>query len=258
MYLRDSMRFFNVVVLLSSFWLVLFADIVSASNHYPSITEFYLSDPTYLSYNIENSKPEEENRDPLEKINRVFFKFNNFLDFVVINPLSTIYITLMPDPLEKNVSNFFRNLSAPITIANDILQFRFERASVSFWRFILNSTFGVFGFWDIAEKEGLLYHLEDFGQTLRYYKSPSGFYLVLPIIGPSTSTDFVGKIGDYLIDPVRISLSNVNYQRLNSVRVVVKRSENSEVVTMINNSLDPYIAMRSMYMQNRNNQSLKD
>lgn len=132
--------------------------------------------------------------DPLESFNRGVYQFNDALDKAIAKPVAQGYNTVMPVPGKTMVSNFFSNLDDVIITANDLLQFKFAQAASDGARFLFNSTFGVFGLFDVAHR--LEKHNEDFGQTLGYWGVGSGAYLVLPILGPSSVRDGVGLYAD--------------------------------------------------------------
>ena len=132
--------------------------------------------------------------DPLESFNRGVYQFNDTVDRAIAKPVAQGYNAVMPLPGKIMVSNFFSNLDDVIITANDLLQFKFAQAASDGARFLFNSTFGVFGLFDVAHR--LEKHNEDFGQTLGYWGIGSGAYLVLPILGPSSVRDGVGLYMD--------------------------------------------------------------
>ena len=132
--------------------------------------------------------------DPLESLNRGVYQFNDTVDKAIAKPVAQGYNAVMPLPGKIMVSNFFSNLDDVIITANDLLQFKFVQAASDGARFLFNSTFGIFGLFDVAHR--LEKHNEDFGQTLGYWGIGSGPYLVLPILGPSSVRDGVGLYAD--------------------------------------------------------------
>lgn len=141
-------------------------------------------------------------QDPFESFNRHIFAFNEGLDKVVLKPVAKGYKAIMPEPVNQGVTNFFSNLDDIIVIANDLLQFKFLQASSDTGRFLLNSTVGLLGFFDVASKVGFQKHNEDFGQTLGYWGLGNGPYLVLPLFGPSSARDAFGLATDTFLDPL--------------------------------------------------------
>lgn len=141
---------------------------------------------------------EDGNQDPWEPFNRKVFAFNDFADRYAVKPVAIWYDELTPRPVNDGVTHFFENLSEFATMSNAMLQWKPRKAGKSVTRFLLNSTVGLFGIFDVASKIGLPEDSEDFGQTLAYWGVPSGPYLVLPVLGPSTVRDAGGRAGDYL------------------------------------------------------------
>ena len=139
--------------------------------------------------------------DPLEPANRSIYQFNERFDRVLLAPAATLYQTVTPPPVRGGVSNFFGNFRDVTTTVNDLLQFKISDAFSDAGRVLVNSTIGIFGIFDVATRIGLKKHNEDFGQTLAPWGTPDGPFLVLPILGPSTTRDAVGLIGDYVTDP---------------------------------------------------------
>ena len=195
--------------------------------------------------------------DPLEGVNRGVFALNNALDMVLLNPICKVYNALLPDFLRDGVRNFMRNLSSPILVGNEILQGDFRQAGVSTARFIINSTAGVGGLMDVAQSQGLTYADADFGQTLGVWGLGEGFYIVLPVIGPSSLRDAVGMSVDSYVDPVRLWSFNTHRRWIYYTRVGVDGLDRrARIMKAMNdlrrNSLDYYAAVRSAYTQKRN------
>ncbi|MBI5007741.1 MAG: VacJ family lipoprotein [Nitrosomonadales bacterium] len=133
-------------------------------------------------------------KDPFESFNRGMYNFNDSVDRNVVKPVAQGYDKVMPSPARTMVSNFFSNLDDVVVTVNDLLQFKFKQAASDGSRVLFNSTFGIFGLFNITEK--LPKHNEDFGQTLGYWGLPSGPYLVLPVLGPSSIRDGSGLYAD--------------------------------------------------------------
>jgi phospholipid-binding lipoprotein MlaA len=128
--------------------------------------------------------------DPLEDFNRIVFNVADRFDSAVLRPTAEVYSDYTPTIVKNSVSNFFNNLSEVDTIANQLLQGKFRLAIDDSFRFLINSTFGVAGIFDVATSVGLERHDEDFGQTLGYWGFPTGAYLFTPFVGPTTVRDF--------------------------------------------------------------------
>lgn len=197
-----------------------------------------------------------EASDPLEPLNRAIFSFNLGLDKALLRPLAAAYNTVLPDPVRDGVRNFLSNLRTPIVLANDVLQGEIGRASDTVGRFLLNSTLGVGGLFDIASDLGFEFHDEDFGQTLAVWGIGEGPYLMLPFLGPSNPRDAIGLAGEYFADPVVIWTNNTDREWIlytrTGVDAVDRRSRNVKTLEELERtSLDFYAAVRSLYRQRR-------
>jgi len=129
------------------------------------------------------------NRDPWEGLNRFFFGLNKVLDSIIAQPLSELYVAIVPEPVRDVVRNFFDNLGYLNVIVNALLQGKFDQALEDSGRMLVNSTLGIAGLFDVATDLGLERHEEDFGQTLAVWGVEQGPYLVLPVLGPTTTRD---------------------------------------------------------------------
>ena len=125
-------------------------------------------------------------KDPLEGMNRGIYKFNDVTDKAILKPVAKAYKFVTPTPIRIGFNNFFSNLTSVTTVLNDLLQLKFTNAFTDAGRFVINTTFGLAGFIDVAGKDKIPKHQEDFGQTLGYWGVGSGAYLVLPLFGPSS------------------------------------------------------------------------
>jgi phospholipid-binding lipoprotein MlaA len=198
----------------------------------------------------------EEPNDPIEPVNRAIFDFNMFLDGLIIEPLAGLYRVLLPQEARDSVRNFLRNLSTPVTLANDLMQGEMDRAGNTVARFMVNTSIGVGGLFDIAEKQGYPYHSEDFGQTLAVHGVDDGFYLMLPILGPSTLRDTGGRVVDMFLDPMTYVADNNDWDGFGIARATVSgidaRSRNIETLRELRrDSVDFYARIRSLYYQTR-------
>ena len=193
--------------------------------------------------------------DPLEKVNRAMFKFNDKVDKAVLKPVAKAYKAVLPQPVRTGVANFFANLEYPVVIANDLLQGKVGQGVHDTERLIFNSTFGIGGLFDIATLMRLPRHDEDFGQTLGVWGVGPGWYLVLPLLGPSTVRDAVALPADAYIDPLyRISDLTARYSLI-GVNVVDMRSRIPPAAEQIQaEALDPYLFTRDAYLQRRQRQ----
>jgi len=194
--------------------------------------------------------------DPIEPVNRAIFGFNDVLDHLLIEPLAKGYNALLPSFARDSIQSFMRNLQSPLIVANNLLQGEVGDAGVATARFLINSTVGVAGLVDVAKSQGFNYEDEDFGQTLAKWGMPDGFYLVLPVLGPSSFRDTAGIVVDAYADPVRIVSDNMDeewiYYTRNAIEGLDNRSRLIKAVDdMRRNSLDYYAAARSAYGQKR-------
>ncbi len=193
--------------------------------------------------------------DPLEGFNRVMFNINKGIDTIVLRPLASIYRGIVPELVRKGVNNFLTNLNQPVIMANSILQGDLENAGHTFGRFATNSMFG-FGLFEVAESAGVKNREEDFGQTLGVWGVGSGPYLVLPLMGPSSGRDLVGRVGDMMMDPIDNPwngwLSDGWQYAHSGAKGLNFRAQNFEIINnLYDNSVDPYAAFRSSYLQRR-------
>jgi phospholipid-binding lipoprotein MlaA len=190
--------------------------------------------------------------DPLEPVNRGIFTFNEYTDMVVFKPVSQAYAYAVPDEGKQGVSNVLRNLQMPVYFVNSVLQGDEENAFASVWSFLLNSTLGVAGIFDLSDATGLHVRNEDFGQTLAVWGVGRGPYLVMPIFGPSNLRDGVGMTGDFFIDPYNMIKTDELIIGRAALGGIDARYRNAAVIDdVMENSFDPYAAFRSAYDQQR-------
>lgn len=198
------------------------------------------------------------NKDPIESVNRGVYKFNDVTDKVILKPVATAYKTVTPTPIRKGFNNFFNNLGSITTVLNDLLQFKFADAFTDAGRFVINSTFGLAGFIDVASMDKIPNHKEDFGQTLGYWGVGNGAYLVIPLLGPSTLRDATGFVIDRVTsDPITYT-HNIGeirlHNQLSTAQLVDARTQLLDAGDLVDNaSLDPYSFMRDAYLQSRAN-----
>ena len=212
---------------------------------------------------LANKKQSKEIKDCFEKLNRTTFKFNQGLDKAVIKPIAKGYRNL-PDPIQKGTKNAVTNLSNLITIPNNILQGDIKTAIINTGRLAINTTVGLLGTVDVANKMGFpKYEREDYGQTLGAWGIGPGCYVVLPVLGPSTIRDTVGSFANVLGgDPwYNASIHGNNEFLSEGVFLTSKalsginfRSENLQSFDNLEaNSIDFYASLRSLYLQDREN-----
>ena len=202
-----------------------------------------------------------EIKDCFEKINRVTFAFNQALDGVIFQPAASLYRKL-PSPAKTGVSNSLENLSHLLTIPNNLIQGDFKKAGVNTSRFVVNTTLGILGIFDVAQYIGLTeYEKEDYGQSLAKLGVGPGCYVVLPVLGPSTVRDTVGSSLNFLGgDPwYNVTVKNdthyfndANYYYSKGASGVDFRAKNYDAIENLEkNSLDFYASVKSLYLQDR-------
>lgn len=192
--------------------------------------------------------------DPLEPFNRGVFEFNRIVDGLVLKPASQIYELTVPEPGRRGVTNFLRNLRAPVVFVNHLLQGEGEQAGITLGRFMINSTMGIFGIFDFASVVGVEPRREaDFGQTLGVWGVGGGAYLVLPILGPSTLRDAGGIVVDgFVFDPwPYVSDMDAQMVRRGTEAIDTRYRFGPTLDDLEATSLDFYVALRSAYLQNR-------
>ena len=190
--------------------------------------------------------------DPLEDVNTVFFYINGALDFLLLEPIAQFYRGMMPTDARHAISRAFTNLAEPIVAANHLLQLEGRRAGNSLGRFVVNSTAGVAGLFDVATNVGLPADDTDFGQTLHHYGISSGPYIVLPIFGPTTVRDAVGFGVDGLLDPRTFVLAPTQLLAVSASIGVVRREEVIDPVDFLRvHAANPYDAARAWNYQER-------
>ncbi len=196
------------------------------------------------------------NKDPLEGMNRGIYKFNDVTDRALFKPVATAYKAVAPTPVRKGFNNFFNNLGSITTVLNDLLQLKFANAFTDAGRFVINSTFGLAGFIDVAGMDKIPNHKEDFGQTLGYWGAGNGAYLVLPFLGSSSLRDTTGLVFDTVTtDPITYT-HNIGQVRLHNqlraAQFIDKRTELLDAKDIVDEaSLDPYAFARDAYLQRR-------
>ena len=200
-------------------------------------------------------------KDCFERINRATFKFNQVVDGAILKPVAKAYRDL-PSPVRAGTGNALDNLSSLITIPNNVLQGDLKKAGINTGRFILNTTVGIVGIFDVAKKVGFpKYEKEDYGQTLGVMGVGEGCYLVLPVLGPSTIRDTAGSFINALGGDPHYNISShgnneyltkSQYMTTKVLTGVDFRAKNLETIENLEkNSMDFYASVRSLYLQDR-------
>jgi phospholipid-binding lipoprotein MlaA len=191
--------------------------------------------------------------DPLAPWNRVIFQFNDRVYFWVLKPVARGYRAVIPTPVRSGIRNFFHNLTMPIRMVSCILQGKGRAASAELTKFLINSTVGVLGFGNPAKRwPELNPSEEDLGQTLGTYGIGDGFYIVWPILGPSTLRDSVGMIGDWFLNPVSYVDPTEAYLAITAAETVNQTSFRiGDYESLKEAAIEPYTAFRNAYIQYR-------
>ena len=194
--------------------------------------------------------------DPLEHFNRKVYAFNNDLDKAVIRPVAVGYRHVTTPPIRDSINNFYTNIRLPITVVNDLLQARPGKAAVATGRFVVNLTIGFVGFMDPASQLGMPLQQTDFGITLARWGVPSGDFLMLPLIGPTTMRDVWRLPVDSYFDPLSIyprdhHFKQGRYYAPQLLYLVTLRSHLIDAEGFLDSAYDPYVFLRDAYLQQR-------
>ncbi|MET0066272.1 MAG: VacJ family lipoprotein [Candidatus Thiodiazotropha sp.] len=192
--------------------------------------------------------------DPLESFNRGSDQFNQEFDRVVARPVAKGYRYVTPSVVDLGVTNFFNNLADIPSAANNLLQLKPGRALSDIGRVCINSTLGIFGFFDVASDMGIPSYKEDMGQTLGYWGVGDTPFLVIPFFGPTTLRDLVGRVGDFMINPV-VYPTQTAFYALTTLYYVDLRADLLEAGNVLDEAaVDRYAFLREFYLQRRRSQ----
>ena len=220
----------------------------------PASADDYLDEEAFFEEEVAS---EDSVNDPLEKINRFIFEFNDFLFLKVVRPMANVYRDVTPDPIEEGTSNFFENLRYPVRLAGNVLQGKLEEAGVETGRFVVNSTVGLAGVLRPADEMEFLQPVpkEDIGQVLAVWGVPEGPYVVLPLFGPHTLRGVLGLVGNLAADPIAEPWSWIDdwdweWQTAMSVGdFFSSRSATiDQYIRMKKGAIDHYTAIRGAYL----------
>ncbi len=197
-----------------------------------------------------------DNNDPYEPANRVGYAISNAADTYVLAPVARGYRYAVPGVIRRPVHNLLQNMTTPVLFINDVLQTKPRRAGDTFMRFVINTSVGVGGLFDVASKWGYPSHENDFGLTLALWGVPEGPFLFLPLLGPSNPRDATGYGVDVAFDPLTYvpnghGLRTLDYTRTAVGIVDAREHVLDEVASIKKTALDPYATFRSLYRQNR-------
>ena len=200
-------------------------------------------------------------KDCFEKLNRATFAFNQVLDGIVFKPVASAY-KVLPTPIKSGVSNSLDNLSNLLTIPNNLIQGDLDKAGINSWRFLINTTVGIFGIVDVADHLGFPeYEKEDYGQSLAKLGVGPGCYIVLPVLGPSTVRDTTASLANIMggdawynvtVENETHHFSEIDYYMSKVAAGVDFRAKNyNSIENLEKNSVDFYASVKSLYLQNR-------
>lgn len=193
--------------------------------------------------------------DPNEAQNRQVHAFNRAVDRNLLRPTATTYSSVLPEPVERGISNFASNLDAPGDVVNNLLQFRIGKAAENTMRFAINSTIGIGGLFDPATALGVAGDPTDFGETMHIWGAPEGEYVEVPFLGPSTGRDVAGLVVDVALNPVRLALPQPEAGYATATKIasgLSNRARFSDTVdAILYESADSYAQARLLYLQNR-------
>ena len=215
-----------------------------------------ITDEDFDLFGEDLSEQVTEISDPLEPLNRVIFNLNDVLYLWVLIPVSQVYTDITPEPARIGILNFFNNVTTPIRFVNCLLQGKGDAAGTELNRFLINTTEGILGLGDPAkDKHGIKAVYEDLGQTLAVHGIDNGFYIVVPLLGPSTLRDAIGKVGDFFLNPIF-------YLEPSDLRLGVSAGKSTnessfhkgEYESLKADALDAYVVFRLAYIQYRNKQ----
>ncbi len=195
--------------------------------------------------------PPEDPWDPLEPVNRQVYAFNDTLDYYALSPVARTYRDVTPRPVRRGIGNALGNLKVPVTAANDGFQGKVHHALSGGARFLINSTMGIGGLFDVAADLGLPERDEDFGQTLGVWGVGQGAYLMLPLLGPSTGRDLSGNVVDWFLDPTNHIDETATQLTLQVLYLMDLRASLLGFEQTVRNAFDPYAFVRTAYLQNR-------
>lgn len=203
----------------------------------------------FLAASLFSQDSDDYEYDPFEELNRIVFEVSDDIDQAILRPTAEFYSLYAPLFLKNGITNFFSNLSEVDTVVNQILQGKLGYAAQDSGRFIINSTVGLAGFFDVASRVGLEKHDEDFGQTLGYWGVPSGFYLFVPFLGPTTLRDLLAKPTSWFLSG-NFSISDEEASIVINVLDVI---ETRERLLIAENLIvgDKYDFVRDAYLQSR-------
>lgn len=189
--------------------------------------------------------------DPWEPMNRRIYRTNSTLDKYSLKPIAKGYRRVLPGVVRTGIDNFFVNLRGPWEVINNLLQGKGRDGLEGTGRFLVNSTFGIGGLFDVATVMGLDRHEEDFGQTLAVWGAPDGPYVMVPFFGPQTLRDALALPLDLFADPLVWYRNSSVRDKLYVLRIINLRERYLDAEHLLEDAYDPYVRLREAYLQNR-------
>ncbi|MFK7974262.1 MAG: VacJ family lipoprotein [Rickettsiaceae bacterium] len=196
--------------------------------------------------------------DPYEKLNRKIFAFNGVLDAFILRPIAKAYNKITNDYTKNRVSSFLSNIREPLSTVNYAIQGRTEGAFKTFWRFAINSTFGIAGIFDVASKVGLKAEPQNLGNSFAHYGVGPGPYIVLPLVGGMGARDVMGLVMlDDVMNPIMYPMHK-DFKKVTTATRIINSREKALPFTdyVTKNSLDPYITMRDAILNSRESEMI--
>lgn len=197
-----------------------------------------------------------ETNDPLEPTNRVVYAIDNGIDTVLFEPVARAYRFIFPQPVRTGIHNVLNNLGTPVQLSNDVLSAKPRRAGDTTMRFLINTTVGVVGIFDVAKDWGYPDHDSDFGITMALWGVPEGPFLFLPVFGPSDPRDAIGLGVDSAMDPFTwvgqgTAVRALDWSRFGISAIDQRERHLDDIENTKKTALDPYATFRSLYRQHR-------
>lgn len=252
----ELLKYLKSIIILILTFVVLLAHInVAKANEYED-NFFELEDN--FNYNSKSTNI----YDPLEKLNRKIFYFNEKADKYFMKPVNTAYRFITPNIFRKSINNILSNLSHPFDVINSLIQGDISNSRASFSSFLINSTVGLFGIFDIAKSKNINFKKNSFADTLAHYGISRGPYLVLPFLGPSDVRNFSGLLVEKTVDPLSINMLKAGGKNklikdkhsygLTTINAINKYDQIADILhSAQKDSFDLYSVMRSVYLQSK-------
>lgn len=230
-----------------------FTAVTASTNNLSKNSSNVKDEDEKYNYDYNNRKGCNQAYDPYEKVNRKIFTFNSVLDHFIMRPVAIGYKKVTNDYMRERVSSFIDNMNTPLTMVNYGLQMNYDQTMKSFWRFLINATFGIGGLFDVASKAGLKVTPQNFGSTLAVYGVGPGPYIVLPFFGGTNTRDITNSLfTDTYLNPIMYSMHRDFRLTFFVIQTVNTRFTLLPFTDYVEkSSTDPYIAVRSATHQNR-------